>query len=235
MAIEARAAVNHLPSDLIRTPGTVFGLIWTPTVWEMLRDNTNLYASNQIPSDINWISTTVSELKVFVAITLYMGVYHFPTIYDYWRTDWLAPTVSITQKMTRDRYILLRKYIHCSNPDQEDLETIGLGRYKQAVWYKKLLPFASEIRKNWGLLRTPGSHVAIDECMIKETGRTSHSTIAPGKPIKEGYKLFAISDEGYLYNYSWYSPVQELEGRPKTKGLGDTSAMVFKLAIDIGL
>ena len=93
-------------------------------------------------------------------------------------------------------------------------------------------PWANEIRKNWGALRTPSSHVAIDECMIKETGHTVHSTQAPGKPIPEGYKLFAIADEGYLYNYAWYSSVQGLEGRSKVKGLADTSAMVYKLAID---
>ena len=50
--------------------------------------------------------------------------------------------------------------------------------------------------------------------------------------LKEGYKLFAIGDKGYLYNYAWYSPVQGLEGRPKTKGLGETSAVVFKVATD---
>ena len=33
-------------------------------------------------------------------------------------------------------------------------------------------------------------------------GRTHHSTMAPDKPIKEGYKVFAISDKGYLYNYA---------------------------------
>lgn len=60
-------------------------------------------------------------------------------------------------------------------------------------------------------------------------GRTHHSTMAPDKPIKEGYKVFAISDKGYLYNYAWYSPKQGLESRSKVKGLGDTSAIVFKL------
>lgn len=68
--------------------------------------------------------------------------------------------------------------------------------------------------------------------MVKETGRISHSTMASGKPIKEGYKLFIIGDEGYVYNYVWYSPVQRLKGRPKIKGLGEISAMVFKLATD---
>ena len=113
----------------------------------------------------------------------------------------------IAEKMTRDRYILLRKYIHASNLHKEDQVTIRPGRWKQPVWFKKMLPFANEIRKNWALLRTPSSHVAINEVMIKETGRTSYSIMAPGKLIKEGYKLFAIGDKGYIYSYLWYSPV----------------------------
>ena len=231
MAIEYRAAVSHLPEGLFPTPRALFSLIWTNTGWDMLRDNTNLYADVQPSRDPYWYSTTALELKIFVAITIYMGIFHFSTIHDYWRVDGIAPiALIITEKMTRDRYVLLRKYIHCSNIIEEDLSTIETGRYKQPVWFKKLLPFASEIRKNWRVLRTPSSYTAIDECMIKETGRTHYSTIAPGKPIREGYKVFAIGDEGYLYGYAMYSPVQGLEDRPKKKGLGETSAMVLKLA-----
>lgn len=62
--------------------------------------------------------------------------------------------------------------------------------------------------------------------MIRETGRTHHFTQVSGKPISEGYKIFSIGDEGYLYNYAWYSPVQGLEGRPKVKNLA------FKLVTD---
>ena len=40
--------------------------------------------------------------------------------------------------------------------------------------------------------------MVIDECMIKETGRTHHSTIMQNKSIRKGYKLFAIGDEGCL-------------------------------------
>ena len=64
-----------------------------------------------------------------------------------------------------------------------------------------MLSFINKIRKNWALLRTPSSHVIIDKVMIKKTGRTSHSIMASDKPIKKEYKLFIISDEGYIYNY----------------------------------
>ena len=202
MEIEYRPAISYLSNDLSLTSRVIFGLIWTTTVWEMLRDNTNLYVCSQVNLDPYWYSITVLELKIFVAITIYMGVFHFPTIYDYWRIDGIAPVALIVvEKMARDGYVLLRKYIYCLNYIEEDLKTIGVGRWKQPVWYKKLFLFADEIRKNWRTLRTPSSHTAINECMIKETGRISYSTIVPGKPIKEGYKLFVIGDEGYLYNY----------------------------------
>lgn len=48
MKIEYRPAINHLPSGLLPSPRALFGLIWTTTVWEMLRDNTNLYARSQV-------------------------------------------------------------------------------------------------------------------------------------------------------------------------------------------
>ena len=97
----------------------------------MLRDNINLYAKSQANLNPHWYSTTVSELKIFVAITIYMGIYHFPTIYDYWRTDGIVSVASIlVGKMVRDRYVLLWKYIHCSNHEEENLKTIGVGRWK---------------------------------------------------------------------------------------------------------
>ena len=72
----------------------------------MLRDNTNLYASMRPSRDPHWYSITVSELKIIFAITIYMGIYHFPTIYDYWRTDGIAPVTSnVVEKMTRVRVL----------------------------------------------------------------------------------------------------------------------------------
>ena len=95
----------------------------------MLRDNTNLYTSMQSSRDPYWYNTTISELKIFVTITIYIDIFHFSTIYNYWRVNKIASiTLIVIEKITRDRYILLRKYIHYSNLAQEDLITIKLGR-----------------------------------------------------------------------------------------------------------
>ena len=149
MPIEYRAAVSHLPIDILLTPYTIFSLIWTSTVWNMFCINTNLYAAAQSSPQDNWKPTEVPELKIFIAITIYIGIYRFPIIHDYWRTDSIASVPEILRgKMPRDRYVLLRKFLHCSDPAAEDSFTIGTGRHKQPIWYKKLMPFADEIRSN---------------------------------------------------------------------------------------
>ena len=44
MTIEDCVAVSHLPDDIEITPYSVFSLIWTSAVWDILCNNTNLYA-----------------------------------------------------------------------------------------------------------------------------------------------------------------------------------------------
>ena len=92
--------------------------------------------------------------------------------------------------------------------------------------------FASEIRKNQESLRILSSHVIINKYIIKKTKRISYSIITLGKSIKEEYKLFAINNKKYLYNYTWYSLVQGLKDRLKCKGLGETLVIILKLTAD---
>ena len=69
--------------------------------------------------------------------------------------------------------------------------------------------------------------------MIKKIERIVYLTQMSGKSISEDYKFFAMSDEGYLYNYVWYFLKQGLEGRSKVKNLGETLVMVYQMAIEI--
>ena len=70
--------------------------------------------------------------------------------------------------------------------------------------------------------------------MIRYFGHTSHTIKAPYKPIKEGYKLWAIGDHGYIYNWLWYSKDCGTEGLSSrlrsSPGLADTQALVILLA-----
>jgi Transposase IS4 len=43
-----------------------------------------------------------------------------------------------------------------------------------------------------------GTEVAIDEIMVRFHGRSSDTCKMPNKPIKQGYKIFALADNGYV-------------------------------------
>jgi hypothetical protein len=51
---------------------------------------------------------------------------------------------------------------------------------------------------------TLGSRVAYDEQMLPFTGRSAHVTKVPGKPHPDGFKVWALCDRGYLYDWLYY-------------------------------
>ena len=56
----------------------------------------------------------------------------------------------------------------------------------------------------------PATKVAIDEIVVRFCGRSRHTLKIRNKPIKEGYKIFALCDHGYTYGFHWYSSTQEI-------------------------
>ena len=60
-----------------------------------------------------------------------------------------------------------------------------------------------------------------------------HAIKAPHKPIKQGYKLWALGDHGYIFNWLWYSKTQGTKGlglRSRQNSMADTQALVISLA-----
>ena len=50
------------------------------------------------------------------------------------------------------------------------------------------------------------TNITVDEVMIKFEGRTSQKVTIPGKPIPTGFKIFALADSGYIYNWECTKP-----------------------------
>jgi len=51
----------------------------------------------------------------------------------------------------------------------------------------------------------PGRDLAIDECMIRFTGRSHDIMTIPSKPIPTGYKVWAVAQKGYILSWLWHS------------------------------
>jgi Transposase IS4 len=50
-----------------------------------------------------------------------------------------------------------------------------------------------------------GQNVSFNEMMASYSGRSKHTVKMPNKPILEGFKLWALCDRGYLWDFLFYS------------------------------
>ena len=57
--------------------------------------------------------------------------------------------------------------------------------------------------------------------MLRFEGRTSGSTTILGKPIPVGFKIFALADEGYIWNFE-FTALGLIEGQ----GIGSISVSI---------
>ena len=92
---------------------------------------------------------------------------------------------------------------------------------------------ASTVRKACQKYWAPGAHLAVNECMILYFGHTQHVIKASHKSIKQDYKLWALEDHGYIFNWLWHSKVQgteDLGSRSCYKSMTDTQALIISLA-----
>jgi len=101
--------------------------------------------------------------------------------------------------MSLNRFQQLKRYLHISDPQVElDLKH----------WHAKVDPLASILRERFQKYYLPGTKFAIDEMVVRFSGRSRHTLKIRNKPIKEGYKIIALCDHGYTYDFLWYSSTQ---------------------------
>ena len=81
----------------------------------------------------------------------------------------------------------------------------------------------------------PGSHVAVDECVVAYTGRSVLTTTIPNKPHPTGFKVWVIAQRGLFLRWIWHMPGRGPIGIPKRRPteeihLNPTQQVVIHLA-----
>ena len=77
------------------------------------------------------------------------------------------------------------------------------------------------------------THLAVDECMILYLEHTWHTIKAPHKSIKQDYKIWALEDLDYIFNWLWHSRSLSTEDLSKQfcqKIMTDTQTLIMSLA-----
>ncbi|KAG0324794.1 hypothetical protein BG000_002042 [Podila horticola] len=79
-----------------------------------LAENTNAYAVSKEAGESQgsrlWERTSKDELRIFIGIIIYMGVFQSPAVSDYWSTSHEFPQLNITNFMTLLRFQQLKRF-----------------------------------------------------------------------------------------------------------------------------
>src|SRR2546421_4425957 len=119
--------------------------------------------------------------------------------------------------MTLARFESFRRYLHVSSStqlppephDEEEEEKLPVETLEK-LWWWKMEPLLSTFRAASQRYYIPRTEVAIDEIMVRFHGRSSDTCKMPNKPIKQGYKIFALADRGYSSIFSYLLDDMEL-------------------------
>jgi hypothetical protein len=69
-------------------------------------------------------------------------------------------------------------------------------------------PLYEVLRQQFKAYVVLGQDVSFDEMMVPYTGRSSHILKMKNKPIAEGFKIWALCDHGYTWDFLWYSRIK---------------------------
>jgi len=233
-AFQPHQRVLHLPETFqISGSGSrvldFFGLLFDKEDLEILAENTNLYAQSKGALSVHkrrWYSTSAGELQVFLALIFYMGVWQSPQYTDYWAKTYKWPQHSIGKYMSQFRFEQIKRYIHISPPYE------SLSR---AEWYRKIQPLSTNLSSKFRKFLIPASDVAVDEMMVRFTGRSAHTQRISSKPIPHGFKILALCEHGYTWDYILTSRLDSFAELNQALYTGDltlsqTSKAVYQLA-----
>ncbi|CAF1585828.1 unnamed protein product [Adineta ricciae] len=174
------------------TPLDVFQLLFDEKMIDLIVEETNKYQvfpnKNATPStdshQAKWTETNHSEIYTFLATVMLMSVTKKNKILDYWSTDPLISTPMFSQLFSRDRFLMLLKYLHF-NDELTKIDDDKLYKVK---------PIIDDLRTKFKSLVIPNKNLCIDESLILWKGRLGFKQYIPSKRRRFGIKVLMICD-----------------------------------------
>lgn len=163
-------------------------------------EQTNLYQEqNPEPFRKNmkpWVPINENELWIFMALSINMGHVVKGQLKDYWSKDPLLYTPLFSEKLSRNRYLQILRYLHFS--DNNEVSNHPL---------KKIKPVIDHLKNKFSNTIIAGKRLCIDESLVLWKGRLKFKQFLPLKRNRFGIKLFKLvdCDTGFLLDFIVYT------------------------------
>ena len=194
-------------------PGSImeiFRLLFTPTLILMIVEQTNLYVSQVMTEEAyaKFVPVTQAEIEAYMGFMILMGINQLPSLYHYWKRDPQFHYSPIADRITRDRFLEISRYLHFTNNSMYNLQRTD-EQYDK-IW--KVRPIVNALHDSFLQNYNPHNAVSIDEAMIPFKGRSTLKQYLPKKPTKRGIKVWVRADakNGYVSEFQVYL------GKPST-------------------
>ena len=180
---------RDLPFDSLQMPIKYFFLFFTKHILHHIVLATNTYAAAKRAEAIEagqnvtirfWTDIDRDELVLWLGTLLYTSFIGIQSPSMCWAAS--TRVWQVADYMTEFRFKQILRYFHVALP-------IAPESAAAPNWYDKLEPIEKPIHGLFKRYIHPRTLIAIDEMMIKFTGRSKHTVKMSRKPIKEGYKI----------------------------------------------
>ena len=136
------------------------------------------------------------DIKAFLTILMLSSYSDVYSKEEYWSTDPDTHNTLVTKLMSRNKFRDILKYVHVA--DNSNIDTDDR--------FFKVCEFLEIIRKKCLQYYMGQNTLSVDETMVPYFGRHSLKQYIKGKPIKFGFKMWALaSHDGYVVNFTHYS------------------------------
>ena len=142
------------------SPLDYFSKSFLDTLLEPIVDQTNLYS---VQKSLKSVDTNVDEIKTLIDMEILIGFIKLPLYCNYWSRSLCFPTIA--DAMPRNRYELLRRYIHFVDQNTEHDAIDKLFKIK---------PILEAVRKECVKVEPEEFH-AVDEQIIPS--KTKYSKV----------------------------------------------------------
>lgn len=185
-----------------QTPLEYFHLFFSNDLLLKIVNETNLYASQK---NVN-LTLTFEEINVFFGALLLSGYAKYPNKRLYWSSNEDVPKI-LQNSIRCNRFEQILRNIHLNDNNNIDDDRLY-----------KLRPLITELNNKFKMHGGLEENLSIDESMIPYYGRHYAKQFIKGKPIRFGFKNWALcTSSGYNVAFDIYMGKDE---NKKVFGLG---------------
>ena len=170
----------------------------------MIVDKTRHYAEQVLQGTDKVWSTPKEEIHTYMGFMILMGINHLLEKRNYRSVCEYFRHAQIADRISRERFKEITRFLHLVKNDS--LPARGGEGYSR---FQKVDPVISALKTNFQSAYYPHCELSIDEVMIPFQRRSSMKQYIPLKPVKRGFKVWAMADarNGYMYYFNVYTGV----------------------------